>query len=124
MFTDRQLTQEWYHCKPFEKVLSFLWDENPGTKFKRHELMERINRGVFGNNLVATNSPDEGKAQELVNEHRAKGREWLDIQDLTYHYSHFSPNRDLHSKIKMLNHISGVGDDTVYSLDGRAFVGH
>jgi hypothetical protein len=122
MHTVKQVTKEWYRCKPFEKVLSTLWEENPGTKFKRHELLDRINRGDFGDNLVASNTPNEKSVEDMINEYRKKGQEWLDIQDLTYHYSHFSPNSELHSKIKMLVHVSGSGDTAVYKLRQEAFI--
>lgn len=119
-----QVTKEWYSCKPFEKVLATMWEENPVSHFKRQELLDRINRGDFGANLVATNSPDEGNVEDILKEYRSKGQEWLDIQNLTYHYSHFSPNGDYHSRIKMLNYLSGMGDNTMYSLDQEAFNSH
>ena len=121
MNTLRQVTKECYRSKPFEKVLSTLWEENPGTKFKRQDLLKRINRGDFGANLLATNSFNEGSDDVKLKECRSKGENWLDIQNLTYHYSHHNPNGNFHSQIKMLNQISGMGDETIYSLHPEAF---
>lgn len=119
--TVKQVTKEWYRCKPFEKVLQTLWKENPTMKFTRQDLLERINRGDFGDNLVATNTPDEGSVEEILEDYRKKGKEWLDIQDLTYHYSHHNPTGNYHSQTQMLKHVTGMGDDTVFSLHQDAF---
>lgn len=117
----KQVTKEWYRCKPFEKILFTLWKENPTAKFTRQELLNRINRGEFGENLVATNSPAEGNVEEILEDYHKKGKEWLDIQNLTYHYSHFNPNGHYHSQIQMLEHIEGIGDDSKYALHQEAF---
>jgi hypothetical protein len=117
----KQITKEWYRCKSFEKVLSILWEENPDIKFKRRELLDKINRGHFGANLVATNSPEKGTVEEKLSEYRKVGQEWLDIQNLTYHYSHHNPMGNFHSQIQMLVHLGGSGDNSVYSLYPEAF---
>ena len=120
-FTVKKVTKEWYRCKPFEKILQTLWKENPTMKVTRQDLLDRINRGDFGDNLVATNSPKEGSVEEILEDYRKKGKEWLDIQNLTYHYSHFNPNGHYHSQIQMLKHIDGIGDDSKYALYRPAF---
>lgn len=119
----KQVIKEWYRCKSFEKVLAALWEENPGIRFKRSDLLGRINRGDFGANLIATNTPDQGSVEDKLSEHRKNGQEWLDIQNLTYHYSHHNPNGNFHSQIKMLVHIGGSGDNAIYSLHPQAFTG-
>ncbi len=117
----KQVSKECYRCKTFEKVLSTLWEENPGTRFKRQDLLKRINRGDFGANLLATNSLNAGSDEVELNECRSKGENWLDVQNLTYHYSHHNPSGNYHSQIKMLVHISGIGDESIYSLHQEAF---
>jgi len=124
MHTLKQVTKEWYRCKPFEKVLATLWEENPAVRISRGELLKRINRGDFGDNLVASNTPSEGTIENIVNEYRVKGQEWLDIQNLTYHYSHHNPMGNFHSQIKMLNHVGGMGDSSIYTLHKKAFESH
>ena len=121
VYSLKQVTKEWYRCKPFEKVLSTIWEDNPTTRFTRQELLDRINRGEFGENLVATNSPGEGNVEEILEDYRKKGKEWFDIQNLTYHYSHHNPNGHFHSQTQMLNHISGMGDNAIYTLHQEAF---
>ncbi|MCH8027769.1 MAG: hypothetical protein IID63_06560 [candidate division Zixibacteria bacterium] len=118
----KQVTKEWYQCKRFEKVLKKLWAEKPAVEFSRQTLLDRINSGEFGENLLATFSPAEGSVGEIYLSHQVNGRVWLDIQNLTYHYSHENLNGNFHSHIRMLDHVSGKGANSVYKLHINAFM--
>ena len=119
--TKTNVTKEWHKCRPFETLLQELWTKDSDIQFTRQELHDRINRGDFGDNLVATFSPKDGSVEETFNNYKNKGQDWLDIQNLTYHYSHQNPNGNYRSMDKMLEHVSGRGANAVYKLHKTAF---
>ena len=115
----KEVTKEWYKCIVFERILGQI-RKNAKSKddlrFTRKELLDRINAGEFGGNLIASFSPQQGSIEEILSHHRSKGKEWLDVQNLTYHYSHQNPNGNYHSQTKMLEYLGGRGRDSKYAI--------
>ena len=115
----KEVTKEWYKNQKFEQVLLQIKSSvknSEDLEFSRDDLLRRVNSGEFGTDLIATYSPSEGKAGEIWQDHKAKGKEWLDIQNLTYHYSHQNPNGNYHSHIKLLEHLGGEGGVARYRI--------
>ncbi len=121
----KNVTKEWYNCKLFEDILQDLWtsgEEKWLNGFTRYDLMAEINSGRFGTNILAEKSPKEGSVEEILKSYKSKGVDWLDIQDLTYHYSWQNPNGNYHSHEQMLEYLTGSGKNPKYILRKKAFI--
>jgi len=110
------VTKEWYQCKSFEIVLMKLKTKGI-NEFTRAQMVSLINEGQLGENLIASFSPQKGSVAEIKKCFEMQGIEWLDIQNLTYHYSHQNPNGNYYAHKKLLTHMGGEGRDAKYLME-------
>jgi hypothetical protein len=117
----KDVTKEWYKCHEFEDILNNIQETANRVKsgkleFTRFEILCRINTWEFSKNLIASFSPQVGSVEEIQKTFLAMGLVWLDVQNLTYHYSHQNPNGNFHSHKKMLDYLGGEGGNSKYRI--------